>query len=335
MSGYEFGSPWYLLLLLLIPIIWFWRQLFATRTDTHLNIPSIKAYGATAGWYRYIHPAMRLLQYMALALLIIALARPRKVDVSSAVKSQEGIDIMLVVDVSLSMLARDLKPNRLAALQRVAEDFAVNRPHDRIGLVVYSGEGVTKVPLTTDRNMLVNQIRNLRTDELEPGTAIGIGLATAVNHLQHSTAKSKVVLLMSDGGESPVDYSTNRIYVSPEDAAKIAMDKSVKVYTIGIGTTGYILLPRGYEHYPQNLFQIDEELLQYIARVANGAYFRATDNQTLQQIYERINQLERTEISDIKYYNYSEYYRYFVAWAFFFLLLEIFLRTKIFRQLNT
>lgn len=335
MSSFEFANPWLLLLLLLIPVIWFWRQMFSTRTDSHLKIPSLQAYGGTAGWYKYIFPAMRALQYTALALIIIGLARPRKVDISSSVSSQEGIDIMLVVDVSLSMLARDLKPTRLAALQKVAEDFAVNRPHDRIGLVVYSGEGVTKVPLTTDRKVLVNQIRNLRTDELEPGTAIGIGLATAVNHLQHSKAKSKVVLLMSDGGESPVDYGQNRVYVSPEDAAKIALQKDVKVYTIGIGTTGYITLPRGYEHYPQHLFQIDEELLQYIAGVANGAYFRATDNQTLQQIYQRINQLETTEISDIKYYNYSDYYRYFIAWALFLLFLEIFLKTRIFRQLNS
>ena len=299
-----------------------------------MKTPDIKAFGKTSGWYNYITTAFFLFRMAALVLMIIALARPRKVDLSTSVKSDEGVDIMMVVDVSLSMLARDLKPTRLAALQEVAEEFVTQRPADRIGLIEYSGEAISRVPLTTDRGVMVDAIRNLQMDELEPGTAIGIGLASAINHLQHSKAKSKVILLITDGGESPVDYTNNKIYISPENAAEIARDRGIKVYAIGIGTTGFIPLPRGYEHYPQSAFQLDENLLKYIAQTANGLYFRATDNQKLEEIYAEINQLEKTEISEIKYYNYTEYYRKYLLWALFFIMLEIIGRTLIYRQLT-
>lgn len=334
MGNFEFENPWFLLLLLLIPIMIFWRLAFKNQTTEPMKTPSIYAFGAEEGWYRWVKPLLNFLNMLVLSLFIIGLARPRKVNISTAIKSDEGVDIMMVVDVSLSMLARDLKPSRLAALQEVAENFVINRRSDRIGLVVYSGEAVTKVPLTTDRGVMVQTIRNLKTDELEAGTAIGIGLATAINHLDHSKAKSKVVLLITDGGESPVDYGKNMVYISPEDAAQIAADKGIKVYTIGIGTTGFIPLPRGYEHYPQRLFQLDENILQYIAQKANGLYFRATDNQKLQEIYNEINQLEKSEINEIKYYTYDEYFRTFLLYGAFFLFLNIVLRTMVFKQLN-
>ncbi|MGI9527066.1 MAG: vWA domain-containing protein [Weeksellaceae bacterium] len=334
MGNFEFENPWFLLLLLLIPVMIFWRLAFKNQTAMPMKTPSIKAFGQEEGWYRWVKPLLQILNMLVLSLFIIAMARPRQVNVSTAVRSDEGVDIMMVVDVSLSMLARDLKPNRLAALQQVAENFVVNRKSDRIGLVVYSGEAVTKVPLTTDRGVLVQAIRNLETDELEPGTAIGIGLATAINHLDHSKAKSKVVLLITDGGESPVDYGKNMVYISPEDAAQIAADKKIKVYPIGIGTTGFIPLPRGYEHYPQRLFQLDENILKYIAQTANGLYFRATDNQKLQEIYNEINQLEKSEINEIKYYTYEEYFRTFLLYGLLFLVIQVLLRTVIFKQLT-
>ena len=334
MGNFEFSNPWYLLLLLLIPIIIIWRLAFRNQSIIPMKTPSIKAFGETSDWNRYINPLLFFVRLLALSLLIVAMARPRKVDISTQVRSDEGVDIMMVVDVSLSMLARDLKPTRLAALQQVAEEFVIKRATDRMGLVEYSGEAVTKVPLTTDRAVLIDQIRNLQMDQLEQGTAIGIGLATAVNHLQHSKAKSKVILLITDGGESPVDYGSNKVYISPQDAAEIAKDKNIKVYTIGIGTTGFIPLPRGYEHYPQRAFQLDENLLKFIAKTANGLYFRATDNQKLEEIYDEINQLEKTEINEIKYYNYTEYYHKFIIYALILILIDVACRTLIFRQLN-
>lgn len=334
MGNFEFQNPWFLLLLLLIPAMMIGRLMFKNQIAVPMKTPNIKAFGKSSGWYHYISPFLFFLRILALILLIIALARPRKVDISTRIKSDEGVDIMMVVDVSLSMLARDLKPTRLTALQGVAEEFVTQRPTDRIGMIEYSGEAITRVPLTTDRGVMVDAIRNLQMDDLEPGTAIGIGLATAVNHLQNSKAKSKVIILITDGGESPVDYSNNKIYVSPEDAAEIAADRDIKVYTIGIGTTGFIALPRGYEHYPQSAFQLDENLLKFIAKTANGLYFRATDNQKLEEIYKEINQLEKTEINEIKYYSYTEYYRKYALWALFFIIFEVICRTIIFKQLN-
>lgn len=313
-----------------------WRLAFKNKTQNALSIPTVKAFGESANWFRHIDKILYLMRLLALVLLIMALARPRKVDVSTTVKSDEGVDIMMVVDVSLSMMARDLQPDRISALQEVAEEFVSKRLSDRVGLVVYAGEAVTEVPLTTDKGVLMNKIRNLKEemDELRPGTAIGIGLATAINHLEHSKAKSKVVLLITDGGESPAEFEVNRVYISPEEAAQIAMSKGIKVYTIGIGTTGFIQPPIGYEHYPQKLFKLDENILKYIANETNGLYFRATDNQKLENIYNEINQLEKSKINEIKYYSYTEYFRYFLGWAIFLMLVDVVSRTLIFKQLT-
>lgn len=334
MGSFEFANPWFLLFLVLIPLLILIRLAFKNQVLTPLKMPSMKAFGQTTDWYSYVPSFLYLLRLAALTFLIIAMARPRQVDVSTQIRSDKGIDIILVVDISLSMLARDLKPTRLAALQDVAQEFVAQRPTDRIGLVVYSAEAVSKVPLTTDRAIMIDAIRNLKLDELEPGTAIGVGLATAINHLEHSKAESKVILLMSDGGESSVDYSNNKIYIGPEEAAEIAAERDIKVYTIGIGTTGFIPLPRGYEHYPQRAFQLDEDLLKYIASTAKGVYYRATNNQTLQEIYNEINQLEKTEINEIKYYSYDEYYHKYILYALFIILIEIIFRTLIFKQIT-
>lgn len=333
MGSFEFANPWFLLLLLLIPFLILIRLAFKNQILVPMKMPSMKAFGKTNDWYSYVPNFLYFLRLLALGFLIVAMARPRQVDVSTQVRSDEGIDIVLVVDISLSMLARDLKPTRLSALQDVAQEFVAQRRSDRIGLVVYSAEAVSKVPLTTDRAVVIDAIRNLKLDELEPGTAIGVGLATAINHLEHSKAESKVILLMSDGGESPVDYSNNKIYISPENAAEIAANRDIKVYTIGIGTNGFIPLPRGYEHYPQRAFQLDEDLLKFIASTAKGIYFRATDNLSLQEIYNEINQLEKSEINEIKYYTYTEYYQKYIFYALFIIVLEIIFRTLIFKQI--
>lgn len=334
MQSFEFAQPWFLLLLLSIPLFIFYRLANKNRLTNAVKMPSLKSFQQTSSYLKHVDSFLFSLRMLALALMVIAFARPRKVDISTQVKSTEGVDIMMVVDLSLSMLARDLKPNRIAALQNVATAFVNQRISDRIGLVVYSGEAVTKVPLTSDRGVLTHQLLNLQLEELEPGTAIGLGLATAINHLEHSKAKSKVVLLITDGGESPVEYGNTQIYISPENAAKIAKDKNIKVYTIGIGTKGYIPLPLGYEDWPQSLFQLDESLLQYIAQETDGAYFRATDNQKLESIYNEINQLEKTEINEIKYYNYTEHFRTFLIWAIILLFIEIFSRTYFFKSIN-
>lgn len=334
MNYLELANPWYLLLLLLIPLIIVERKIFRRKAQNTLSMPSLKNFSTSNQWHYWVPPLLFTIRMIALSSLVLALARPRKVDISSYVKSNEGVDIMMVVDVSLSMMARDLKPTRLEALKNVAKEFISQRSSDRIGIVAYSGNAITKAPLTTDKTILKNTIKNLDMEGLEAGTAIGVGLATGINHLQHSKAKSKVVLLITDGGESPVDLTEeSNIYISPQEAAEIAAEKGIKVYTIGIGTTGYVLPPEGKEYYPQNLFKLDEDLLQFIAQKANGRYFRATDNDKLKSIYAEINALEKSKIEEMKYYNYEEYYRTFVLWAFVCILAEVIFRTLVFKQL--
>ena len=272
-----------------------------------------------------------------MSLCIIALARPRYVDVTTKVKSDEGVDILLTVDTSLSMLARDLKPDRLTALKDVAKDFALNRKTDRVGLVEYSGEALTRVPLTTDRDVLTQEIELLHSGGLEDGTAIGVGLATAVNHLKNSKAKSKVIILITDGVES-VNPSGDLMYVSPRQAADIAAEKGIKVYTIGIGTNGMAPMPVGYDMLGDYMFdmrpvEIDEKLLSEIADKTGGLYFRATSNQSLKDIYQEIDKLEKSEINEVKYYNYTELFARFLLPAFILLVLEAILRRTIFKEL--
>ncbi|QAR29888.1 VWA domain-containing protein [Ornithobacterium rhinotracheale] len=335
MSHIEFVNPWFLIFLVLLPLLLLGRKFYGKKQNQALQMPSLSAFSSAEPWYKWVPPALYALRLLAISLLIVALARPRKVEIGTHVRADEGVDIMLVVDVSLSMLARDLKPTRLDALKSVAEDFVKKRPTDRIGIVIYSGSAINIVPLTTDKSVLVQAVRNLDSNEhLVRGTAIGVGLATAVNHLEHSRAKSKVVLLITDGFEDADFYDSEAVYISPQDASKIAREKQIKVYTIGIGTSGYVLPPIGAENIPQNKLKLDENLLKYIANDTKGLYFRATDNERLKAIYEEINQLEKSKISETKYYDYTEYYRTFVVWAFILLCIEIISRTLIFKQLT-
>lgn len=281
-------------------------------------------------WRSAVKPWLPLLRFAGLALLIVALARPRKADVSTQTRGIEGIDIILAVDLSASMLARDLKPNRLEALKKVAGDFVAGRPSDRIGLVAYAGEAFTKVPLTIDHRILQQSIVEMEYGDLEDGTAIGMGLATAVNRLAESEAKSRVIILMTDG-------ENNRGMIDPMTAAQLAVTYGLRVYTVALGTNGTAPTPVAinpltrdfvYQNVP---VRIDEALLKDIAQATGGQYFRATNNEALAAIYAEIDTLEKTKLQELKFYSYVEYFRTWLLWGAVLLLLEWMLQRTLFR----
>ena len=295
-----------------------------------LTMPSIKGF-KTDSLLSKLKPVLYLLRILALVAIIVALARPRNVAVSKKTKSNKGIDIVMAIDVSASMLAKDLKPNRLEALKKVAIDFVDRRPNDRIGIVVYAGESFTQTPITSDKGIVKRTISELKWGQLEGGTAIGMGLGSAVNRLKESTAKSKVIILLTDG----VNNSGN---IDPRTATELAKELEIKTYTIGLGTNGmadfpYSKDPRTGELQFRKLpVEIDEELLKEIATETQGKYFRATDNESLKEIYDEIDKLEKTKIEEFKYYNYQEKYRIFIFLGLGFLLLEFLLRNTIFKS---
>jgi len=267
---------------------------------------------------------------LALAAIITALARPQTEDISSKTKTTSGIDIVMAIDVSSSMLARDLKPNRLSALKKVAADFIKDRPNDRIGLVAYAGESYTKTPITSDKAIVLNSLNEITYGTLADGTAIGMGLATSVNRLKESKAKSKVIILLTDG-------VNNSGFIEPQTAAELAVEYGIKTYTIGLGTNGNALSPIAYNsdgtyRYGMIPVEIDEKLLEAIAEATGGAYFRATDNESLEAIYEEINKLEKTEIEEFKYYKYEEKFRPWILLAGILLVLEWVLKNTLFRS---
>ncbi|MGM5631733.1 VWA domain-containing protein [Apibacter raozihei] len=331
-TNLEFANPWFLVLLILIPILLFLKYKKKVKPKS-IAIPNLSALSTHSSWLGTIRPVVYWLRIVVLILLILAISRPRVVDVAQTLENEKGIDIMLTVDVSLSMLAKDLDPDRLTALKGVAVKFVMERPIDRIGLIAYSGEALTLVPLTIDRNILKQQLEDLKTQTLDGGTAIGVGLATAVNHLKDSKAKSKVVILMTDG-------VNNDGFVEPATAADIAAKNGIKVYTIGIGTNGWALFPTSIDAFTGKIYfekqrvEIDEELLKEIAKKTGGEYFRATNTQSLQDIYDNINQLEKSDINNLKYYNYTEKYRMFLLPALILLLLELMLRGFVIRSIN-
>jgi Ca-activated chloride channel family protein len=296
-----------------------------------LTLGSTKGFEMQPSILAKLKPLVYLLRLLAIILLITALARPRNVSVSKRTKTNKGIDIVMAIDVSASMLARDLKPNRLEALKKVAMEFINQRPNDRIGIVVYAGESFTQTPITSDKRIVRNTISDLKWGQLDGGTAIGMGLGSAVNRLKESKAKSKIIILLTDG-------VNNSGFVDPKTATELAVGLEIKVYTIGLGTNGTASFP--YAKDPQTgklLFrnspvEIDEELLRYIAKETEGKYFRATDNLKLKAIYEEINKLEKTEIEEFKYYNYQEKYRLLVLIAGLLLLIELVLKNTLYRS---
>lgn len=318
------------LLLLLLPLSAFY-YFYGKREKPSLRLSSTAAFEARPSLKVKMRPLLYVLRLLALALLIVALARPQIEKISSKRLTTKGIDIVMAIDVSGSMLSRDLRPNRLEALKAVAKDFVAKRPNDRIGIVLYSGESYTKIPVTTDKAIIDKAIDEIAFGQIEDGTAIGLGLGTAVNRLKDSKAKSKVIILLTDG-------VNNSGFIDPKTAAELAYQYNIKTYTIGIGSNGMAMSPVAYNpitkalEYDMRKVEIDEGLLKYIAERTGGEYFRATDNEKLQSIYDLINKLEKTDIEDLKYYNYDEYYRYFTLLAGVFIFFEVMLRCTVFRS---
>ncbi|NVK51854.1 MAG: VWA domain-containing protein [Flavobacteriaceae bacterium] len=330
-NNVEFYSPEFFWLYLVIPFVILWYVLVRKKNAATLTIPSVKGFKAEQSILSKLKPALYVFRILALCLLILALARPRNVAVSKKTKTNRGIDIVMAVDVSASMLARDLKPNRLEALKKVATDFVNQRPNDRIGIVVYAAESFTQTPITSDKSIVKRTISEIKWGQLEGGTAIGMGLGSAVNRLKESKAKSKVIILLTDG-------VNNSGFIDPKTATELAKELNIKVYTIGLGTNGMADFPvskdptTGQLIFRQQQVEIDEELLKYIAKETDGQYFRATDNDKLKDIYDEINKLEKTKIEEFKYYNYQELYRSFIFLALGLLLIEYVLKHTLFKS---
>ncbi len=329
LENIEFANPQFFWLLLLLPLALLWYFFKRKEETAALKISSIKGF-SDSGFLPKLKPLLFLLRLLALAAIIMALARPQTEDISTRTKTTKGIDIVMAIDVSSSMLARDLKPNRLSALKEVAGDFIRKRPNDRIGLVAYAGESYTKTPITSDKSIVLNALREITYGQLNDGTAIGMGLATSVNRLKESKAISKVIILLTDG-------VNNSGFIEPQTAADLAVEFGIKTYTIGLGTNGNALSPIAYNRdgsfrYGMRQVEIDENLLEEIAEVTGGKYFRATNNESLEDIYDEINKLEKTEIEEFKYYKYEEKFRPWVLLAGALLILEWFFRITLFRS---
>ena len=328
MTNIAFVNPEYFYLLLLVLAIGIWYFLQRKKIQSNIlfsdtsGIESVKTLKN-----RLIHLPF-IMKLLAGALLIIALARPQSTS-SWEDSTTEGIDIILSMDISGSMLAEDLKPNRLEASKNVALNFISKRVNDRIGLVVFSGESFTQCPLTTDHNVLINLFKDIKSGMIADGTAIGMGLATAVNRLKDSKAISKVVILLTDG-------VNNAGSIAPATAAEIASTFGIRVYTIGVGTIGKapypFKTPFGIQYQDMDV-KIDEEMLQEIADISGGKYFRATNNKKLKKVYQEIDQLEKSKIEVTEYRKKKERFLPFAVCAAFFLLLEMLLRNTVFRSI--
>lgn len=331
-EGIDFVNKEMFWLLLLLPVAIFWYILKYKKQTAELKISSLKGFKVTNSWLPKFKHLLFALRLLALAFIIMALARPQTVDVSTRTKTTRGIDIVMAIDVSASMLAKDLLPNRLEALKDVAAEFIKGRPNDRIGLVEYAGESYTRTPITSDKSIILRSLKEIRYNTIiQSGTAIGSGLATAVNRLKDSKAKSKVIILLTDG-------VNNSGFIDPKIASELAVEYGIKVYTIGLGTNGLALSPVNIDSrtgdfiYSKVQVEIDEELLKEIADVTGGIYFRATNKEKLEEIYKEINKLEKTDIDEFKYYNYQEKFRPLVLLAGLLLLFEFLLRATIFRS---
>ena len=325
-----FVNPEFFLLLLLLPAIGIW---YYKKRNTHfstLKMSSLKALEGTSSLRGRLRSMLPFLRGLAFIALVIALARPQEILKEQEINA-EGIDIALVMDLSSSMLAQDFKPDRLEVSKRVAAEFVEKRAHDRIGLAVFAGEAFTQCPVTTDHRIVKEFLAGLECGILDDGTAIGMGLATAVNRLKDTDAKSKVVILLTDG-------DNNAGYVKPFTAAEIAREFGVKVYTVGVGSRGKALAPVSRRSDGKYIFglatvQIDEELLMEIAKMTGGRYFRATSAESLEKIYAEIDKLEKTEIEVTTIKRYAEEFHRFAFFGLLCLLLELFLRYSVLRTI--
>ena len=329
----EFANKEYLFLLLLMIPYLIWYLMYRKKSEPTMRMSDTRAYRyAPRSWRVTLMPLQLLLRLAVFVLLVLVLARPQTQN-SWKNETMEGIDIMLAMDVSTSMLAEDLKPNRIEAAKQVAADFVIGRPNDNIGLTIFAGEAFTQCPMTTDHTSLLKQLHNVRTDIaqrlIEDGTAIGMGLANAVSRLKESKAKSKVVILLTDG-------SNNRGDLSPMTAAEIAKNFGIRVYTIGVGTNKvapYPMSVAGGIQYVNIPVEIDTKMLSDIAAATDGDFYRATNNKELQQIYKEIDKLEKSKLNVKKYSKRYEAYQPYAIAAIILLLLEILLRITVFRKL--
>ena len=327
----EFLNPEYFILLAVIPFIILWYYLNRNKLNNSIKFSDSSAFENSGNFYSNFKLLLKIFRLISLALIITALARPQIIDTSTRVKTNSGIDIIMAIDVSASMLAKDLKPNRLDALKNVADEFIKNRVSDRIGLVEYAGESYTKTPLTTDKSIILKSLREIKyNDIIEGGTAIGMGLATSVNRIKDSKSKSKVIILLTDG-------VNNAGFIDPLTAAELAKEYDIKIYSIGLGTNGLALSPvginaRGKLNYANIQVEIDEELLTQISEMSGGKYFRATDNSKLKEIYDEIDKLEKTEIEEFKYYSVDEKFRVFLIPAIILIVFELLMKFTILKS---
>ena len=327
-----FVNPGYLYLvlpLLLIPMIgWWWYELRKSDASVQISDTSVleQQPRSLRVWLLHVPFGLRVI---AVALVCIALARPQLTNRWSS-ESTEGIDIMIALDISGTMLAEDLKPNRLEEAKKEAAEFVKNRPNDQIGLVVFAGESFTQCPLTTDHAVLVNLFESVEYGMIEDGTAIGLGLANAVNRMKDSETKSKVVILLTDG-------SNNRGDIAPQTAAEIAKTFGIRVYTVGVGSYGQarvpVQTPMGRQYMTMDS-EFDEGTLRAIAETTGGQYFRATDNNSLKLIYEQIDQLEKTKLRVREYSKHTENFMPYLIAALACLLLEVILRYFVLRTIS-
>lgn len=326
----EFASPMFLWGLLLVPIALVWYVMRHKKRESSVRFSSTDDFDRLPkSWKYYLRHILFCLQLVALSLLFVVMARPQSASVNHT-SNIDGIDIMMAMDVSGSMLACDLKPNRLDASKAVVADFVEGRSGDRMGLVIFAGESFTQVPLTTDHAVLLNMIKDVKSGMIDDGTAIGDGLATAINRLRSSDAVSKVIILLTDG-------VNNRGSVDPMTAAEMAKLYGIRIYTIGVGTYGTAPYPVQTifgTQYQDIEVEIDEKLLKNMAQLTEGKYYRATSNKKLMEIYDEIDKLERSKIEVTEFRRLHEEFYPFAFWALIFILAEFILRKTIFRTIS-
>lgn len=315
----SFGNPLAFIMLLMVPFLIWYLYRKHDRVSPRLQLPTTELAVKDPNWRIKSMRLSPIFKILAMICLIIVVARPTRL-ISEEEVNAEGIDIFLVMDLSSSMLARDFKPDRITASKRVASEFVQKRIYDRIGLSVFAGEAYTQSPLTTDHHILIDYLKQLQVGILQDGTAIGMGLSTAVNRLKDSKAESKVIILLTDG-------DNNAGYINPRTAANLAEEYGIKVYTIGVGSSGQALAPSsrrrdGTYTFAMSIVKIDEALLREIASKTGGRYFRAQTEESLEAIYAEIDKLEKTEMEISVYKRNVELYRPFLLFAFILILLD-------------
>jgi Ca-activated chloride channel family protein len=322
-----FGQPAFFWLFALLPVLIWWQFKRSDENQATVMVSTVRAFRGTRSWKTLLRPLPFIFRLLAICSIILGLARPQTRNDEQLVNG-EGIDIVLCLDISGSMLAQDFTPNRMEAAKNVAQEFIDNRPTDRIGLVIFSGESFTMCPLTTDRNVLKAQLAQVQSGLLEDGTAIGSGLATGVDRLRNSPSKSKVIILLTDG-------ENNGGLIDPNTAKEIAKEVGVKVYTIGMGTEGFAPVPiqtPGGVVMQREKVNIDEKLLTQIANETGAHYYRAKDNESLKNIYAEIDRLEKSKIEVTTLRRFTEQFYPFAFAAAAFLILELLLRWGLLRK---